>query len=206
MEALGSILVIVGLATFIFGVVNVIRPIKRLKIPTRLFAMGVIGAGVVAFSAGSALLPRTSNTSPSFASNTADSQTPTPTTTSTALPTPTATLPVAKRNATQDQLLTLTNSNRACVLGSFIPGGSGPGVTGAPGCNASDAFFMGMGKDSSAYWSIRCANTKAYEIVIAADDAGSVRVVDCSTFTDVGRVPSILQSVQPFPCFAKISQ
>lgn len=63
MEAIGSILVLVGLATFVLGVVTAIRPIQRIHIPTRPIAFGVIAVDIVTFAAGGALLPQRSPTS-----------------------------------------------------------------------------------------------------------------------------------------------
>jgi len=57
MEAIGGVLVFAGLGAAVIGLVSVIHPLRRLRIPTRRFALGVFAAGIVTLGVGGSLLP-----------------------------------------------------------------------------------------------------------------------------------------------------
>ena len=54
---MGGLLILVGLAGFIFGLVNLVRPLGRLRVETRGQAGLVVGASVVVMVVGGMLLP-----------------------------------------------------------------------------------------------------------------------------------------------------
>jgi hypothetical protein len=64
------------------------------------------------------------------------------------------------------------------------------------GCLGTKAFYMGSyAKDNSAFWSVGCGNGKAYEVQIAADSAGSTKVLECS----------VLKAIAHVNCFEKFN-
>ena len=42
------------------------------------------------------------------------------------------------------------------------------------------SFFMGIDRENNAYWSIRCANDKAYMVQMINDAEGSTTVTSCA--------------------------
>ena len=76
------------------------------------------------------------------------------------------------RNVANDRILSLTKQQQARILGSAV----------GKSCVGKSAFFMGLGDEGSAFWSVRCANGRTYVVAIAADDAGTTSSASCSTF------------------------
>jgi hypothetical protein len=73
-------------------------------------------------------------------------------------------------NIAHDRLLTLPASAQAYGLGVIVN----------EGCIGQSAFFMGQDQQTKeAYWSVRCANGKSYEVRIEPNSTGSTDVVDC---------------------------
>lgn len=96
MDTLGTLLVLLGLLLFLLGLVNVIYPIKALRIPTRSRALLIVGASVVVLIVGSIVGSDTgSNQSPTSAQP--RSEATTTTTTRIATTTTTTTKPPPKR-------------------------------------------------------------------------------------------------------------
>ncbi len=107
--AMGGLLILVGLAGFLFGLVSLIRPLGRLRVETRKQAGLVVGASFVVILAGGAILPPEDNadptgvvspttllTSPSTSAPTTTSSVAIrSTTTSESVPTSTASLPTS---------------------------------------------------------------------------------------------------------------
>ena len=96
MDTLGTLLAILGSLLFLLGLVNVIYPIKALRIPTRSRALLIVGASVVVLIVGSIVGSDTgSNQSPTSAQP--RSEATTTTTTRIAATTTTTTKPPPKR-------------------------------------------------------------------------------------------------------------
>ena len=76
------------------------------------------------------------------------------------------------RNVANDHILSLTKQQQARILGSAV----------GKSCVGKSAFFMGLGDEGSAFWSVRCANGRTYVVAIAADSAGNTSSTSCSTF------------------------
>jgi hypothetical protein len=93
-------------------------------------------------------------------------------------------------NAANDRLLQLDADARAAALGLIV-------VSSGDRCRGTDAFFMGLNpKDNEAYWSVRCTNTKSYEVAIKANETGSTSVVDCD----------VMKAFAKVSCFVKLEQ
>ena len=58
MQSFGVILALLGTLLFLFALVNVVYPIKALKIPTRKRALLILAASLVAFVAGTVIAGR----------------------------------------------------------------------------------------------------------------------------------------------------
>jgi hypothetical protein len=89
-------------------------------------------------------------------------------------------------NLSNDQLSAFTPGERALALGKIVD----------EKCVGKDAFYMGMGKDLSAYWSVRCLNGRSYEVEIHPDARGSTKVLDCRLLWTVAKVK----------CFKKLDE
>ena len=87
-------------------------------------------------------------------------------------------------NPTHDKLLGLSDQDQALVLGSIV----------RESCTGITAFYMGIDKDNTAFWSVDCENGKAYSLSIQADIDGSARVLGC----DVLLVVTKLDCFNPF--------
>jgi hypothetical protein len=87
-------------------------------------------------------------------------------------------------NPAHDRLIRLGPTAQALLLGRIA----------GEGCSGDSAFYMGMDKQTSAYWSIRCANGRSYEVQIQPDAAGSTSVMDCD----------VLKTSAKLSCFAKL--
>jgi hypothetical protein len=82
------------------------------------------------------------------------------------------------RNRAHDMLAKLEPSLQAYSLGRITN----------EGCVGTRAFYMGMAKDRSAYWSVACRDGKSYQVEIKADATGSTSVMDCSLLKAVAKV------------------
>jgi hypothetical protein len=89
-------------------------------------------------------------------------------------------------NVAHDRLLELGASAQALVLGQIV----------GEGCRGEYAFYMGMDKEANAYWSVRCANGKSYQVQIQPNATGSTSVMDCA----------LLKAVTKLSCFVKMDQ
>jgi hypothetical protein len=78
-------------------------------------------------------------------------------------------------NPSQDVLSRLSESQQALLLGKAVP------------CTGTYAFFMGSGSQNKAYWSLRCADGRSYEVELAPKAAES-KVLDCSVLSAVSGV------------------
>jgi hypothetical protein len=81
-------------------------------------------------------------------------------------------------NAAHDQLLSLEPNMQAVALGQTVN----------EGCVGRDAFYMGMDPKLNAYWSVRCANGKKYQVRISSDAGGSTTIMDCNLLKAVGKI------------------
>jgi len=119
---MGGLLILVGLAGFLFGLVNLVRPLGRLRVETRKQAGFVVAVSLVVMIIGGALLPPDSDSepvssattvvlSPSTSTSQAPSSTapPTTTTSSSSAPTtsPASTKTTSGENLALDLLLTI---------------------------------------------------------------------------------------------------
>jgi hypothetical protein len=116
-----GLLILVGLAGFLFGLVNLVRPLGRLRIETRMQAGLVVGASVVVMIVGGAFLPlvddadptpaASGTTLPSSPSTTVLTLTPSvaagSTTTPGPVPASTTSLPASSSTTTGDKTLAL---------------------------------------------------------------------------------------------------
>jgi hypothetical protein len=84
----------------------------------------------------------------------------------------------ARRNTTNEHLMSLTKQQQARLLGTAV----------GESCVGKSAFFMGIGDNGSAFWSVRCADGRTYAVAIAADDAGTASVMKCATFKATAHV------------------
>ncbi len=89
-------------------------------------------------------------------------------------------------NPSHDQLLAFSASERAEALGKAVD----------DECVGKDSFFMGIGKDLCAYWSVRCSNGKNYLVTIEADAKGSTKTLDCG----------FLKVIAKTQCFKKFDE
>jgi len=83
--------------------------------------------------------------------------------------------PVEKppRNAANERILSLPAHQQARVMGTAI----------GKSCVGKTAFFMGLGDEGSAFWSVRCANGRTYAVAVAPDEDGSTTSMSCASFT-----------------------
>jgi len=76
-------------------------------------------------------------------------------------------------NAAHDRVSRLPKAEQVALLSKAIP------------CTGTDAFFMGMGPQKEAFWSLRCADGKSYAVSLALKVADS-KVIECSVLSAVG--------------------
>ena len=88
-------------------------------------------------------------------------------------------------NEANDRLLALPKSEQALMLAK---------VTGED-CVGNRAFYMGISKERSAFWSVGCTNGNSYEVQIDADSVGSTTILECS----------VLKAVAKVDCFKKFA-
>ncbi|MFZ0881873.1 MAG: hypothetical protein WAN14_00625 [Candidatus Acidiferrales bacterium] len=88
-------------------------------------------------------------------------------------------------NEANDRMLALPKSEQALMLGK---------VTGED-CVGNRAFYMGISKERSAFWSVGCTNGNSYEVEIDADSVGSTTILECS----------VLKAVAHVDCFKKFT-
>ena len=62
-------------------------------------------------------------------------------------------------------------------------------------CSGTDAFYMGSSGDRQAFWSVHCANGRAYQVTVEANATGSTSVMDCA----------VLKAVADVDCFTRLS-
>ena len=76
-------------------------------------------------------------------------------------------------NPTNAKLLAQKPADRLVNFGAAIKGG----------CVATKALYEGIGKSGDAkdraFWSVRCANGKSYEVMIDPDVHGSTSILSC---------------------------
>jgi hypothetical protein len=89
-------------------------------------------------------------------------------------------------NPAHDRLMALGASAQALLLGQIA----------GEGCSGDSAFYMGMDKETNAYWSVRCTNGRSYQVQIQPNATGSTAIMDCDVLKAVARVS----------CFAKFDQ
>jgi hypothetical protein len=87
-------------------------------------------------------------------------------------------------NPEHDRLSHLPEAEQASLLGQAVP------------CRGTYAFFMGMGPEKVAFWSVRCADGKSYGVGLAPNAADS-KVLECSI---MNALPGVV------PCFKKFSE
>jgi hypothetical protein len=86
-------------------------------------------------------------------------------------------------NPAHDRLVALGSSAQASLLGQIA----------GEECGGVSAFYMGMDKETNVFWSVRCANSKSYQIQIQPNATGSTRIMDCA----------VLKAVADVDCFVK---
>ncbi len=83
-------------------------------------------------------------------------------------------------NRANDRLADLPSTEQALVLGKKI----------GQGCVGTVAYPMGIGhRDADrgdAYWSVKCADGKAYAIALHPDQEGSASVLGCDAMDSAG--------------------
>jgi hypothetical protein len=89
-------------------------------------------------------------------------------------------------NPAHDRLMGLGASAQALLLGQIA----------GEGCSGDSAFYMGMDKETNAYWSVRCTNGRSYQVQIQPNATGSTSIMDCD----------VLKAVAKVSCFAKLDQ
>jgi len=62
------------------------------------------------------------------------------------------------------------------------------GKAAGEGCIGNRAFYMGISKDRSAFWSVGCTDGSSYEVEIAADSVGTTTILECSILRAVAKV------------------
>jgi hypothetical protein len=82
-------------------------------------------------------------------------------------------------NVPHDRLIDATERERARIF-SEIGGRDCPRVT--------QTFFAGMGGDNIAYWNIRCANGRAYQVSVHQNVNASTQMVDCDALRRVAKI------------------
>ncbi|GGF48686.1 hypothetical protein GCM10011611_63860 [Aliidongia dinghuensis] len=75
-------------------------------------------------------------------------------------------------NPTQNQLMSLPKRQQAAILAEAV----------GHGCQGVSPYFMGIGDDGSAIWSIRCARGHAWAVSISPGPAGDTTVKRCTSF------------------------
>jgi hypothetical protein len=81
-------------------------------------------------------------------------------------------------NEANDRLLVSPKSEQALMLGKAA----------GEGCVGNRAFYMGIAKDRSAFWSVGCTDGSSYEVEIAADSVGTTNILECSVLRAVAKV------------------
>ncbi|MGA2716010.1 MAG: hypothetical protein ABSG41_23160 [Bryobacteraceae bacterium] len=89
-------------------------------------------------------------------------------------------------NPAHDRLAALGTSAQASLLGQIA----------GEGCSGDSAFYMGMDKETRAYWSVRCTNGRSYQVQIQPNATGSTSVMDCD----------VLKTVANVSCFTRFNQ
>ena len=102
---------------------------------------------------------------------------PTPQSSIQVTPQPPSVIKVASTgNEANDRLLALTELQKASALAHAVN----------EGCIGKRTFYMGdLPRDRSAFWSVSCKNGKSYLVQIAADAAGSTKVLECDLYRAV---------------------
>lgn len=90
--------------------------------------------------------------------------------------------PAVTGNSAHDRVNKLPKAEQAALLGKAIP------------CTGIDAFFMGMGPEREAFWSLRCTDGRTYAVSLPLKVADG-KVVECA----------VLAAVGAGPCFKKFS-
>jgi hypothetical protein len=88
-------------------------------------------------------------------------------------------------NEANDRLLAGSNSDQALMLSAVV----------GEGCLGNRAFYMGISKERSAFWSVGCTNGSSYQLMIDPNSTGSTKILDCS----------VLKVVAKVNCFEKLS-
>src|SRR2546425_1013439 len=83
---------------------------------------------------------------------------------------------VSSGNPAHDVLMALPEQDRPRALGKIAR------------CTGRKAFYMGMSKDRTSFWSVACTNGSAYEVAIDANATGSTKILECSTLKLVAKV------------------
>lgn len=78
----------------------------------------------------------------------------------------------APDNPTQRQMMSLPKAQQAAILARAV----------GHGCTGASPFFMGMGDNGSAIWSLRCTRGHTWAVAINPDEAGTTTVMRCTTF------------------------
>jgi hypothetical protein len=89
-------------------------------------------------------------------------------------------------NPAHDRLMALGASAQALLLGQIA----------GEGCSGDYVFYMGMDKETDAYWSVRCVNGRSYQVQIKPNATGSTSIMDCD----------LLKAVANVSCFVKLDQ
>jgi hypothetical protein len=92
----------------------------------------------------------------------------------------------ASANQGDLMLLQMNESRRNTQLSRFM-------AASGESCNVVDSMRQGAGPKGQAFWSMRCSNGRAYQLMIENDAEGSTRIVDCQ----------VLARVKSTPCFTK---
>jgi hypothetical protein len=88
-------------------------------------------------------------------------------------------------NVANDRLLALPKHEQALALGEVA----------GEGCVGNRAFYSGISKARSAFWSVGCTDGNSFLVQIEPDPMGSTTVLECSVLTAVAKMN----------CFKKIT-
>lgn len=89
----------------------------------------------------------------------------------------------ASGNKAHDILINMPADKQAAALGKAV----------GEGCVGKTAFYMGMGEDKAATWSVRCTNGKSYAVQLNPDSTGSTSILEFP----------LLKAVANIECFKK---
>jgi len=139
--------------------------LPALHLTKRRHAVGLLVAALVLMSLVGSLMPKSPE------------QTPTPPLASQA-ETTTRTLPSGTlANPAHEKLIALSEVGRNAALGYVVEDEN---------CRVTRSFFQGVDNAGDAFWSVACANGKAFQIVIENNSRASTRVLECEVLKAVG--------------------